>query len=64
MRRPEGHPVVAATMDWVMRPLETLRERPEPPDHVVVELSGVADPARVVPFAGTAGFSLDGVVAP
>lgn len=39
-----------------------LRARPEPPDHVIVELSGVADPARVVPWAGSDGFRLDGVV--
>ncbi len=42
--------------------LDTLRERPDPPDHVIVELSGVADPGRVVPWAGSDGFRLDGVV--
>lgn len=41
---------------------DTLRGRPEPPDHVVIELSGVADPHRVVPWAGITGFRLDGVV--
>jgi G3E family GTPase len=39
-----------------------LRSRPEPPDHVIVELSGVADPARVAPWAGSDGFRLDGIV--
>ena len=39
-----------------------LREREAPPDHVIVELSGIADPARVVPWASSPGFSLDGVV--
>lgn len=39
-----------------------LRERPEPPDHVILELSGVADPARVAPWAGSDGFRLDGIV--
>ena len=39
-----------------------LRARPEPPDHVIVELSGVADPARVAPWAGSDGFRLDGIV--
>jgi G3E family GTPase len=39
-----------------------LRQRPDPPDHVIVELSGVADPGRVAPWAGSDGFRLDGVV--
>ena len=39
-----------------------LRERPAPPDHVVIELSGVADPRRVLPWASSPGFRLDGVV--
>lgn len=39
-----------------------LRSRPEPPDHVILELSGVADPARVAPWADSDGFRLDGVV--
>lgn len=41
---------------------DDLRSRPEPPDHVILELSGVADPARVAPWAGSDGFRLDGVV--
>lgn len=39
-----------------------LRTRPDPPDHVILELSGVADPARVAPWAGSDGFRLDGIV--
>lgn len=39
-----------------------LRSRPEPPDHVILELSGVADPTRVTPWADSDGFRLDGVV--
>ena len=39
-----------------------LRGRDTPPDHVIVELSGIADPARVVPWASSPGFALDGVV--
>ncbi len=39
-----------------------LRDREVPPDHVIVELSGIADPARVVPWGSSSGFSLDGVV--
>lgn len=41
---------------------DALRGRAEPPDHVIVELSGVADPGRVEPWAGSDGFRLDGVV--
>lgn len=39
-----------------------IRSRPEPPDHVILELSGVADPTRVIPWADSDGFRLDGVV--
>jgi G3E family GTPase len=39
-----------------------LRSRPTPPEHVILELSGVADPARVAPWADTDGFRLDGIV--
>lgn len=41
---------------------DQLRDRPEPPDHVILELSGVADPDRVRPWGKSAGFRLDGVV--
>lgn len=41
---------------------ETLRARPEAPDQVIVELSGVADPRRVMPWAESTGFRLDAVV--
>lgn len=41
---------------------DQLRDRPDPPDQVIVELSGVADPDRVRPWGKSAGFRLDGVV--
>jgi G3E family GTPase len=41
---------------------DQIRARPEPPEHVLVELSGVAEPANVVPWGTSAGFLLDGVV--
>ncbi|MCP5025540.1 MAG: hypothetical protein GY929_04570 [Actinomycetia bacterium] len=41
---------------------DTLRARPQPPEHVIVELSGLADPHRVTPWAESLGFRLDGVV--
>ena len=42
--------------------LAEMRRRPTPPDHVVIELSGVADPTQVMPWAESDGFRLDGVV--
>lgn len=39
-----------------------LTAREVPPDHVIVELSGIADPARVVPWANSPGFVLDGII--
>jgi G3E family GTPase len=54
--------VCCSLVDGFAQAFEQLRARPEPPEQVVVELSGVADPARVVPWTGTAGFRLDGVV--
>ena len=41
---------------------DQLRSRADPPEHVIVELSGVAEPANVVPWGSSAGFLLDGVV--
>ncbi len=54
--------VCCSIADDFGRTLEQIRTMPEPPDHVVVELSGVAEPARVAPWAATAGFRLDGIV--
>lgn len=41
---------------------DTIRSRVEPPDHVVIELSGIAEPTNVIPWGDSAGFLLDGVV--
>ncbi len=41
---------------------DRLRRRPVAPDHVVLELSGVADPRPVLPWTWSAGFRLDGVI--
>lgn len=54
--------VCCSLVDGFVLAFERLRERAQPPDQVLVELSGVADPARVVPFTGTAGFRLDSVL--
>lgn len=54
--------VCCTIADDVTQTLEQVRGMREPPDHVVMEMSGVAEPARVVPWASTPGFRLDGVV--
>lgn len=54
--------VCCSLVDGFALAFESLRERPDPPDHVLVELSGVADPARVAPFTGTQGFALDSIL--
>ena len=54
--------VCCSLAEGLVAAFDSLRARPEPPDHVIVELSGVADPARVAPWAGSDGFRLDGIV--
>ena len=54
--------VCCSIKDSLAATLADLRARPEPPDHVVIELSGVADPTQVLPWANSDGFRLDGVV--
>jgi G3E family GTPase len=54
--------VCCAIADDFAQTLEQVRALPERPDHVVMELSGVGEPARVAPWASTAGFRLDGIV--
>jgi G3E family GTPase len=41
---------------------DQIRTRAIPPEHVIVELSGVAEPGNVLPWGQSAGFMLDGVV--
>ena len=54
--------VCCSIKDSLSGTLADLRARPTPPDHVVIELSGVADPTQVAPWADSDGFRLDGVV--
>lgn len=54
--------VCCTSIDGMGAALDSIRARETPPDHVVVELSGVADPYRMVPWGQSAGFRLDGVV--
>ncbi len=54
--------VCCSSIDGFGAAFDQIRERPEPPEHVIVELSGVAEPSNVVPWGQSAGFLLDGVV--
>lgn len=54
--------VCCSLIDGFGAAFDQLRARDTPPDHVVVELSGVADPDRMTPWGDSAGFVLDGVV--
>lgn len=54
--------VCCALGDDVVTTLEQVRSMTPPPDHVVMELSGVGEPARLAPWANTTGFRLDGIV--
>jgi G3E family GTPase len=54
--------VCCSSIDGMGAAFDQIRARPSPPDHVIVELSGVAEPQRMVPWGQSAGFMLDGVV--
>ncbi len=54
--------VCCTSIDDIGAAFDTIRARTEPPDHVVVELSGIAEPRNVIPWGTSAGFLLDGVV--
>ena len=54
--------ICCSLSEGIAEAFDGLRRREIPPEHVLVELSGVADPHRVVPWALTAGFRLDSIV--
>ncbi|MEM9565587.1 MAG: CobW family GTP-binding protein [Actinomycetota bacterium] len=54
--------ICCSLSDGLGKAFDDLRARHQAPDHLVIELSGVADPAQVVPWARSNGFRLDGVV--
>lgn len=56
-----GGCVCCSLVDGFGAAFDHLRARDEPPEHVVVELSGVAEPSRMLPWGKSAGFRLDGV---
>ena len=57
-----GGCVCCSLADGFGAAFDGLRARPEPPDHVVIELSGLAEPERLRPWGRSAGFRLDGVI--
>ncbi len=54
--------VCCSLVDGFGAAFDEIRSRDIAPDQVIVELSGVAEPARVVPWGRSAGFVLDGIV--
>lgn len=54
--------VCCSSIDGFGAAFDQIRAREIPPEHVIVELSGVAEPANVIPWGSSAGFILDGVV--
>lgn len=54
--------VCCSLSQGLVEAFDSIRGRNAPPDQVILELSGVADPSRVVPFANSDGFRLDGVI--
>ncbi len=54
--------ICCSLTDGLAAAFEQIRARPSAPDHLVIELSGVADPTQVIPWARSAGFRLDSVV--
>jgi G3E family GTPase len=54
--------ICCSSIDEMGAAFDLIRARETPPDHVIVELSGVAEPQRMIPWGESAGFMLDGVV--
>lgn len=54
--------VCCSLSDGLGAAFDQLRARATPPEHVILELSGLAEPARVAPWGKSAGFVLDGIV--
>ena len=57
-----GGCVCCSLKNGFLEAFEQLRERPVPPELVVVELSGIANPSSAAGLSSTPGFSLDSVV--
>jgi len=57
-----GGCVCCSLKNGFLEAFDQLRGRPSPPELVVVELSGIANPAAAAAFASTPGFQLDSTV--
>ncbi len=57
-----GGCVCCSLKNGFLEAFDQLRARPEPPELVVVELSGVADPRSAVSMCSTTGFHADGII--
>lgn len=57
-----GGCVCCSLKNGFLEAFEQLRERPHPPELVVVELSGIANPGSAAALSGTPGFVLDSIV--
>jgi G3E family GTPase len=54
--------VCCSSIEGMGAAFNQIRARPIPPDHVIVELSGVAEPQQMLPWGKSVGFMLDGLV--
>ncbi len=54
--------VCCSSIDGFGAAFDQIRSRESAPEHVIVELSGVAEVSNVIPWGSSAGFMLDGVV--
>ncbi len=54
--------ICCSSIDELGSAFDLIRARSIAPDHVIVELSGVAELGRMLPWAQSAGFALDGLV--
>jgi len=57
-----GGCVCCSLKNGFLEAFDQLRARPTPPELVVVELSGIANPSSAAGFASTPGFQLDSIV--
>lgn len=57
-----GGCVCCSLKNGFLEAFDQLRQRPKPPELVVVELSGIANPAAAAGLTSTPGFGLDSVV--
>ena len=57
-----GGCVCCSLKNGLLAAFDELRDRVRPPELVIVELSGVADPLQTVGLVQTPGFTLDGIV--